>query len=86
MTDALKELVPFLRKHGVVYFQSADVTLRFEPKAPSEAKAQAMDLNALEPQAEADKCKCGHASYMHTNGLCTVGCDLNACVPDEVVQ
>lgn len=35
------------------------------------------------PEADPDKCRCGHMVYEHNQGLCLVGCDAEKCVEPE---
>lgn len=84
--DELEKLIPFLRRHGVAHFESGDVTLKFEAMpAKGAGPMTTKELEAL-GAAEDDRCKCGHATFQHTNGLCVVGCSLDVCVGDEATQ
>jgi hypothetical protein len=69
---ALAELIDMLRAKGVRRFKAADLELELDaPTAASDSK----------PEVDPDLCRCGHPSYMHVNGLCAQGCDVEACAP-----
>lgn len=69
----LESLCVVLRAQGVRVYQAGDVRLELEPHGtPEPTKTEAQDP---------DVCRCGHPTYAHVNGLCTMGCDVELCAP-----
>lgn len=69
----LEALCVVLRAQGVRVYQSGDVRLELEPHGtPEPTKPETQDP---------DVCRCGHPTYAHVNGLCTMGCDVELCAP-----
>jgi hypothetical protein len=69
-----------LRGQGVKTFtRGSDGTYSVEffpltgPEAPKDTSTQ----------ADPDMCRCGHSVHEHVQGLCGVGCDVEACAPPE---
>jgi hypothetical protein len=76
----LEAAVMMLRRHGVSkYTDVAGGGFEVEFFAPVAVDAD----SAIERTGEDDLCKCGHAMYEHTAGLCIKeGCDPTKCAPE----
>lgn len=80
--SALGALCDVLRSKGVRLYQAHgvlgsgidDLRLELEPVAPGPP-------DAAKPEADPDVCRCLHPHFAHVNGLCTMGCDVEACAP-----
>jgi len=81
MSDDLSELthlLKVLRAHGVTSYTGGlwgGITVTLGPM-PDNTKPD-------KPGVDPDLCKCGHAAFAHVNGLCTAGCDVEKCAPEE---
>ena len=79
-TKELELLLKTLRAHGVTSYEGFDegqptIKLTLGP-APDTSKPE-------KPGVDPDLCKCGHAAFAHVNGLCTAGCEVEKCAPEE---
>ena len=73
--------IDVLRLKGVKSFsRSSDGgwSVEFFPSAPTEppTKTEA-------PAPDPELCRCGHSYHQHIDGLCGIGCDVEACAPKE---
>ena len=85
MLTELSALLDLLRSKGVTkYFGAMDddpKSLRVEIElalADAPAKSDEKDDS---PITDIETCRCGHALFTHTNGLCGEGCDVERCAP-----
>ena len=86
--EHLESFLRMLRGAGVAKFRGGlfvegwmerwDVDVSFFPSAPTElpAKTEA-------PAPDPELCRCGHSYHQHIDGLCGIGCDVEACAPKE---
>lgn len=75
MTDAeievVSKLVDLCRLKGVRNLEVAGCKIELEPAQPKP--------EAQKPTTDPDMCRCGHAEFAHTNGLCVHGCESEKC-------
>jgi hypothetical protein len=73
--ERLAALLSILRAHGVRIYHDDEVRLELDPQSTPESTRSTA--------AESDTCACGHGHYAHVNGLCTMGCSVEVCAPEE---
>jgi hypothetical protein len=89
MLTELSALLDLLRAKGVTHYEGPFMAdpqsplqqlVKFDV-APLDAPAKPADKD--DAPADVEVCRCGHALYVHTNGLCGDGCDVERCAPPE---
>lgn len=83
MLTELSALLDLLKAKGVTHYAgpcdatSGPVSVHLapaEPKLPKDEKSTPSELEV---------CRCGCPLFVHTNGLCGKGCEVEACAPPE---
>ena len=86
MLTELSALLDLLRSKGVTHYEGAPCAgwtghdMKIE-LGPLDAPAKSADKD--DAPTDVEVCRCGHALYVHTNGLCGDGCDVERCAPPE---
>lgn len=82
MTDTeiatVTKLIDLCRAKGVRLLEVGGCKLELGPAIDNTPTAK--------PGPDPELCRCTHPAHMHMNGLCTVGCSVEACAPPEATS